>query len=219
MDLTMEIAEFVGFALIAIASITAVMNPASTTAVFTALTDGMTRGERRRVIHTTIKIAFIVLAFFALTGQLIFSIFNITVPAFRIAGGILLVTVATGMLSSRGESYLAADLENIAVVPLAFPLSCGPGTITTVILLASGGVTSLVAVFIGIIAALGLSYVGMVYGPLIFAFIGEGGLRVVPKLMAIIVLAIAIQFIITGIAEAVPQLLAGVDLGGNAGTT
>lgn len=214
MDLTGEIAEFVGFILVAIASITAVMNPASTTAVFMALTEGMTWSERQKVIHTTIWIAFVVLAFFALTGQLIFSIFNITVPAFRIAGGILLVTVATGMLTSRGESYLAADLENIAVVPLAFPLSCGPGTITTVILLASAGASSLIAVFFGIVVALALSYVGMLYGPRIFAFIGEGGLRVVPKLMAIIVLAIAIQFIISGIAEAMPQLLANLDLSG-----
>ena len=218
MSLVTEIAGFVGLALVAVASITAVMNPASTTAVFTALTEGMTPGERRKVIRTTVRISFIVLAFFALTGQLVFSIFNITVPAFLIAGGILLVTVATGMLGSRGESYRAGDLENIAIVPLAFPLSCGPGTITTVILLTSAGASSLIAVFLGIAAALGVSYVGMLYGPRIFAFIGEGGLRVVPKLMAVIVLAIAIQFIISGIAEAMPQLLSNVDFGGDAGT-
>ena len=65
-----------------------------------------------------------------------------------------------------------------------------------------------------IIAALGLSFVGMLYGPWIFASIGEGGLRVVPKLMAVIVLAIAVQFIISGIAEAMPQLFANVNFGG-----
>lgn len=218
MDPMTGVAGFVGFTLVAIASITAVMNPASTTAVFTALTDGMNPGERQKVIRTTIKISFIVLVFFALTGQLIFSIFNITVPAFQIAGGILLVTVATGMLGSRGESYQDGDQENIAIVPLSFPLSCGPGTITTVILLTSAGALSLIAVFLGITAALGVSYVGMLYGPRIFAFIGEAGLRVVPKLMAVIVLAIAIQFIISGIAEAMPQLLANVDFGGDPGT-
>lgn len=208
--------EFLGFTLVAIASITAVMNPASTIAVYTALTDGMSGSERMKVIHTTMKIAFIVLVFFSLTGQLIFSIFNITIPAFQIAGGILLVSVATGMLSSRGEAYSGADLENIAIVPLAFPLSCGPGTITTVILLASGpeGIWGIVAVFLGILVALILSYIGMLYGPRIFALVGEGGLRVVPKLMAIIVLAIAIQFIINGTAAAMPQLLESLDLTG-----
>ena len=216
MSLITELVGFLGFSLVAVASITAVMNPASTIAVYTALTDGMGRNERMKVIQTSIKIAFIVLAFFALTGQLIFSIFNITIPAFQIAGGILLVSVATSMLSSRGEAYSGADLENIAIVPLAFPLSCGPGTITTVILLASGpeGIWSIIAVFLGIIVGLAISYVGMLYGPRIFALIGEGGLRVVPKLMAIIVLAIAIQFIINGTAAAVPQLLAHLDLSG-----
>jgi multiple antibiotic resistance protein len=215
-DLLTEIMGFVGFTLVAIASIVAVMNPASTVAVYTALTEGMGRSERRMIIYTSMKIAFIVLVFFALTGQLIFTIFNITVPAFQIAGGILLVSVATGMLGTKGEAYPAAIIENIAIVPLAFPLSCGPGTITTVILLASGpeGITGIVAVFLGIAVALGVSYVGMLYGPWIFSFIGEEGLRVVPKLMAIIVLAIAVQFIISGTAAAVPQIFANVDFGG-----
>jgi multiple antibiotic resistance protein len=215
MDLMAEAAGFVGFTLIAVTSIIAVMNPASTTAVYTVLTEEMTWSERREIIRTVIRISSVVLVFFALTGQLIFSIFNITVPAFRIAGGILLVTVATGMLGQRTESYRAAELENIAVVPLSFPLTCGPGTITTVILLASGpeGIIGLVSVFIGIAASLTLSYIGMLYGPRILFLIGKGGLRVVPKLMAVIVLAIAIQFIISGIAEAMPQLLANVEIG------
>ena len=216
MDLITGLSGFLGFSLVALASIIAVMNPASTIAVYTALTEGMSESERLRVIRTSMKIAFIVLAFFALTGQLIFTIFNITVPAFQIAGGILLISVATGMLNTKGEAYSAADLENIAIVPLAFPLSCGPGTITTVILLASGpeGIWGIIAVFLGIIVALAVSYVGMLYGPRIFSLIGEGGLRVVPKLMAIIVLAIAIQFIINGVSAAMPQLLASLDLSG-----
>jgi len=215
-DLVASLAEFTAFSLVAVASIIAVMNPASTIVVYTALTEGMSRSERQKVINTSMKIAFIVLAFFALTGQLIFSIFNITVPAFQIAGGILLISVATGMLNTKGESYSPEELENIAVVPLAFPLSCGPGTITTVILLASGpeGVAGIIAVFAGIIVALAISYIGMLYGPTVFAYIGEEGLRVVPKLLAVIVLAIAIQFIINGISAAMPQLLGSIDLGG-----
>lgn len=212
MDLITGLAEFTAFSLVAIASIIAVMNPASTIVVYTALTDGMSEVERRKIIHSSMKIAFIVLAFFALTGQLIFTIFNITVPAFQIAGGILLISVATGMLNAKSEAYSPEELENIAVVPLAFPLSCGPGTITTVILLASGpeGVAGVVAVFAGIIIALATSYIGMLYGPKVFAYIGEEGLRVVPKLLAVIVLAIAIQFIINGIAAAMPQIMEAI---------
>ncbi len=70
-----------------------------------------------------------------------------------------------------------------------------------------------VAGFVGIAASLSLSYIGMLYSPRILILIGEGGLGVVPKLMTIIVLAIAVRFIISGIAEAMPRLLANVDTG------
>ncbi|MDD5418342.1 MAG: MarC family protein [Methanomicrobiaceae archaeon] len=197
------------FAVVAVASITAVMNPASTTAVYTILTRDMRAAGRREVIRRSIRISAIVLLFFAFTGQLIFSIFDITLPAFRIAGGILLVTVANGMLGSRKVTYSPEDLENMAVVPLAFPLTCGAGTITTVILLSSpaGNLARLAAVILAIGVALGISSAGMRYGPEIFRFIGEEGLNVVPKLMAIIVLALAVQFIISGVGEAMPQIL------------
>ncbi len=202
----------VEFALVAIASVIAVMNPASTTAVSTALMEDMRQPERRMVILESIKISLIVLLFFAFTGGLLFSVFSITVPAFRIAGGILLLTTAMGMLKPRPETYSHEELENIAVVPLAFPLTCGAGTITTVILLASEAVgpLQLAAVIGAILVALALSYVGMLYGPQIFRVIGQEGLAVIPKLMAIIVLALAVQFIITGIAEALPQIVSNL---------
>jgi len=207
-----EVLEFANYTLVAIASIVAVMNPASTTAVYTALTRNMKPEERRKVITGAMRISAIVLVFFALSGQLIFTIFNITIPAFRIAGGLLLITVATGMLSSRKELYTPEELENIAIVPLAFPLTCGAGTITTVILLASeaGSIVYVIPVLAAIAFAIGVSYIGMLYGPQIFRFIGEEELNVVPKLMAVIVLAIAVQFIISGISEAMPQILSNI---------
>lgn len=82
----------VEFALVAITSIIAVMNPTSTVAIYIALTKDMNLEENRKVIAKSMKISFVVLAFFAFTGQLLFLIFNITVAAFKIAGGILLIT-------------------------------------------------------------------------------------------------------------------------------
>ncbi|UCC33399.1 MAG: MarC family protein, partial [Candidatus Bathyarchaeota archaeon] len=174
-----------------------------------ALTRDMKPKERLKTAAKAMRLSFFVLAFFAFTGQLLFSIFNITVAAFKIAGGILLVVAALRMLVPRREEFSQEELENIAIFPLAFPLTAGPGTITTVILLVSEASDLLatflvfVAIFIGII----VSYLGMKYGPRIFRFMGDEGLRVVTKLMSIIVLAIAVQFIISGIAEAMPQVL------------
>jgi len=198
----------VEFALVAITSIIAVMNPTSTVAVHIALTRDITSEERHKVIAKSMKISFVVLAFFAFTGQLLFLIFNITLAAFKIAGGILLVTSAFSMLNPKKKEFSREELENIAIVPLAFPLTAGPGTIIAVILLVSEATSLLEAslVFVAIFAGVTASYLGMTYAPKIFKFLGEEGLHVITRLMSIIVLAIAVQFIINGIAETIPIL-------------
>jgi multiple antibiotic resistance protein len=197
------------FVVLAITSVIAVMEPPSTIAVYLTLTKDMNESQRRPIIAKSMQVSFLVLLFFALTGQLLFSVFNITIASFRIAGGILLVTVAFKMLNPKKGEYSEEELEDIAVVPLAFPLTAGPGTITTVILLVSEA-NDLVQVFLVISAiavGIAISYVGMKYASKISGFIGGEGLRVITKLMAIIVLAIAVQFVISGITEAIPQIL------------
>jgi len=196
------------FALVTITSIVAVMNPTSTVAIYIALTQDMNLKERREIIAKSLKISFLVLAFFAFTGQLLFLIFNVTFAAFKIAGGILLVTSAFTMLNPKKKEFSREELENIAVVPLAFPLTAGPGTITAVILLVSEASSLLEAslVFVGIFVGIAVSYLGMTYAPKIFKFLGEEGLKVITKLMSIIVLAIAVQFIISGVAETIHEL-------------
>jgi multiple antibiotic resistance protein len=127
------------------------------------------------------EISFVVLAFFAFTGQLLFLIFNITVAAFKIAGGILLVTSAFSMLNPKKKEFSREELENIAIVPLAFPLTAGPGTIMAVILLVSEASSLLEAslVFAAIFAGVTVSYLGMTYAPRIFKFLGEEGLHII----------------------------------------
>lgn len=198
----------VEFALVAITSIIAVTNPTSTVAVYIALTRDMDLDERRNVISKSMKISVLVLAFFAFTGQLLFLIFNVTFAAFKIAGGILLVTSAFSMLNPKRKEFSKEELENIAIIPLAFPLTAGPGTIMAVILLVSEASSMLETslVFVGILAGVAVSYMGMMYAPKIFKFLGEDGLHVITKLMSIIVLAIAVQFIINGVAETMSML-------------
>lgn len=198
----------VEFALIAITSIIAVTNPTSTVAVYIALTKDMDLEERRNVISKSMKISILVLAFFAFTGQLLFLILNVTFAAFKIAGGILLVTSAFSMLNPKRKEFSKEELENIAIIPLAFPLTAGPGTIMAVILLVSEASSMLETslVFVGILAGVAVSYMGMMYAPKIFKFLGEDGLHVITKLMSIIVLAIAVQFIINGVAETMSML-------------
>ena len=200
------------FATIAILSIVAVMNPLSTVAIFTSLTGDIgpekhSPEKHRKIAGKAMKIAFVVLVFFALTGELLFQVFNLHVFAFQIAGGILLVTIALKMLSEQPE-VSSDSREDISIIPLVFPLTAGPGAITTVILLFSQALDYFDAlfVFIGIAIGILLSYFGMKYAYRIIKVLGVEGLRVVTALMAIIVLAIAIQFIIVGIIDVIPYI-------------
>jgi len=195
------------FAVLAISSIIAITEPFSTIAIYTTLTDGLSPEKQRKIAAKSMKISFLILAFFALTGHLLFTVFNITTYAFEIAGGILLVAVALRMLNPGKDEY-SSDEHDVSIVPLAVPLTAGPGTITTVMLLFSQASNLLEAafVFVGIFLSVLLSYVGMVYSHRLFKIFGDDGLRVVTALMAIIVLAIAVQFVINGIVDVAPQI-------------
>jgi multiple antibiotic resistance protein len=187
------------------------MEPFSTVAVFVTITRDMTPEKKNRIIARSMGISFLVLAFFALTGHLLFQVFNITIAAFQIAGAILLVTIALDMLNPRRNGSFATGSGDIAVVPLAFPLTAGPGTITAAILLASKAQGALESffVFVGISLGILISYFGMKYSSRLFKFLGDEGLRMVTALMAIIVLAIAVQFVIDGVTNAIGQISSG----------
>lgn len=201
--------EVVGFALLAVTSIIAVVEPASNIAIFVSLTENLNAEEKRKIVSRAMLLSFVVLAFFALAGNLVFTFFNITISAFLIAGGVLLFDVALRMLHPKKDEYSRKELEDIAIVPLAFPLTAGPGSITTVMLLMSqaNGLIEDDLVFVGILAGVAVSYVGMVYSSKISKLIGTEGLRVVTKIMAVIVLAIAVQFLINGITGVIPTIV------------
>ena len=197
------------FLVLSITSIVSIMNPASTLAVYTVLTKDMKAEESHKIIVRSVTISFFVLSFFALTGQLLFTIFNITIASFKIAGGILMIVLALGMLSSKKREYSLDELEDFAIVPLTFPLTAGAGTITTVILLTSEANNLLLGsfIFIGIIIGILLSYLGMRYSYRIIKLVSREGLRVIARLLSIIILAIAVQFIINGIMDIILPFL------------
>ncbi len=201
--------DVLSFALLAVASLVAVVEPGSNIVIYLSLTRDMTGEEKRRIVSKAMKISFLVLAFFAVAGQLVFSFFNITISAFQIAGGVLLVDVALRMLHPGKDEYSREELEDVAIVPLAFPLTAGPGSITTVMLLMSqaNGLFEWPFVFVAIFASVLLSYVGMRYAGRLSGALGNEGLHVVTKIMAIIVLAIAVQFLINGVTDVVGYIL------------
>jgi len=189
------------FALLAFASIVAITEPTSTIPEFLALTRDLEAKERRRLALKVVMISFIVLAFFALTGHLLFVVFNITHGAFTIAGGILLMYVAFGMFRPRKEH--SQEEHEGAVIPLAFPLTAGPGAITAVILITAqaSNLFETFLVYAAISTAMLIVYVGLVYSSKLAGTLSNKALQVLPSFISIFILAIGVQFIINGIID------------------
>jgi len=215
-DLT-YVLEFIGGAII---SIIVISNPISTSAVFIALTQGMTQDEKIRIVRKSIIYSSGILLFFALTGFLIFTIFGFSIGAFRIAGGVLLFSTAIYMLNPKPSSVAADETSrDIALIPLAIPFTAGPGTIVTVVVLMSEarnlvntidtitGLLAMIGVILGIMVTIIVSYFMMAHSDRIDAVLKEGGRNVVTRLMGLLVMAISIQFIINGIKEILPEFM------------
>ena len=205
----------------AIISILVISNPLSTSAIFIALTETMTPKQKQEIIKRALKYSAGILVFFSMTGLFLFQLFGFSIGAFRIAGGVLLFTTAVTMLNPKTSHEEAGDAaDNIALIPLSIPFIAGPGTIVTVVVLIaeaekirdsqdfSTGILCILGVYIGITICIGISYIMMSRSDAIDKRLKEGGRKVVTKVMGLIVMAIAIQFIINGIKDVLPEFIA-----------
>jgi MarC family membrane protein len=196
----------------ALVTLLVVVDPVGLAPIFLALTEGMTDAARRRVALRASLIAFAVLAGFALAGQWLLAQLGITLPAFRIAGGLLLFAIAFEMVYGRrsdrqtrtAEQAVHADehARHVAAFPLAIPLLAGPGAITATLLLAgqAGGRPALLAALIGVIAmVVGLCVIVFSLAVPIGRLIGTTGNLVLSRLLGIILAALAVQFVIDGV--------------------
>lgn len=201
----------------AIIAIIVISNPVSTSTMFLALTERMSDEVKLRTAKKAARYSLLILLFFAMTGLLLFQVFGFSVGAFRIAGGILLITTAMDMLYAKQES-VSEPTRDISLMPMSIPFISGPGTIVTVVVLMSGAETlggddvglSLLAasgVFLGIFILIAVSYLVMINSERLFSLLRDEGRKVLTKLMGLIVLSIAIQFIINGIGDVLPMFV------------
>ena len=197
-------------------SLFAIVNPVGTIPTFVALTAGYTAKERRHVITKAILVGAGVLLLFGLAGERIFSMFSITIPAFRIAGGILIFKVAFDMLhgerprsdSNDQEITDALERESIGITPLGVPLLTGPGAITTVmIFIASYDAAGDRAMIYGaVMLVFAASFLLLFAAERLFQFMGRSGLMVFTRIMGLILAAVAVQFVINGVTAVLPGL-------------
>ncbi|MEA2663267.1 MAG: multiple antibiotic resistance protein [Candidatus Eremiobacteraeota bacterium] len=168
--------------------------------------------RRRQIINEAVLVAGAVILVMALVGRPLLNYLGITLPAFTIAGGILLFLIAIDMLFARPtgakqtdeEARAAAEAANPAVFPLAIPMIAGPGTIATVLLLAAltgGEWDRIVTLAAAYAAALAVTWICMRAATAMQRLIGTTGIHVVTRLLGIILAALAVQFVLNGLVE------------------
>ena len=213
----------VDFALSAFAAIFAIVNPVGNLTFFVALTEGYTQELKRKVINKVILVASVTLLVFALLGNYIFMVFHTSIPAFRIAGGILLFSIAFVMvwggrpgtkLTDRDRSE-ALEKETVGAVPLGVPMFAGPGSITTVmVFMAEVSSPSLdlvkaAVILAAIMATMAASYILLLHSDRITRRMGRIGALAFSRIMGLILAAIAVQIILVGIFGAIDLFYTG----------
>jgi multiple antibiotic resistance protein len=200
--------------LLALSTFFATIGPADLILVYAALTERSTPADRRVMALRGVLIATGILLFFAVFGEAMLKLFGITLPALRIAGGVLLLLISIDMVFARhsGGTGTTPEEENearkrpdISVFPLATPLIAGPGAISGVILLsAAQGAFTLgwLMVVAGMLTILLVTYLAMLVAIPIQRLLGVTGLAVVSRVVGVLLAALAIQFLIDGISSA-----------------
>jgi multiple antibiotic resistance protein len=202
--------SFWQFALITFTSVLFIVDPIAVIPSYLVITRDETSDQR----HVTARRACITAAFimlsFAIGGQYIFAAFGITLPAFRIAGGLILWLVAMDMLRGQRTTQESAEeivegeeKEDVAITPLAMPMLAGPGAISTVMVLAAQArtVRESAVVYLAIALTAFVSWITLRVGEKVVMRVGQTGMRMMTRIMGLMLAAVAVQLVITGVRD------------------
>ncbi|MEM9798194.1 MAG: MarC family protein [Pseudomonadota bacterium] len=193
----------------AIAAFTAlfvIIDPIGLTPIFTALTSGLSPRARRTIALRACGVAAGILLLFALAGEAVLGFLGISMPAFRIAGGLLLFLTALEMLferrTRRREDKAEVPVDDPSVFPLALPLIAGPGAIATVILLTDGADAPATLAVLGVLAAvLAMVLLFFQLAAPMERMLGATGINVVTRVLGMLLAALSVQFVLDGLRD------------------
>lgn len=206
-----SVTEIFEFALLALTSIFFLVDPFAVIPLFLAVTSDASVPVRRQVARRSAFTCAIVLCAFALAGSLIFKLFGITLPAFKIAGGIILLQIGIDMLQAKQSGQRAtpeeteegAAKEDASIIPLGMPMLAGPGAISTVMVLIgeSHEVWKRGVVYAAILITSLAAYLVLAGAGRVRRYMGETGIRILMRLMGLLLVALAVQFIANGLID------------------
>lgn len=210
---TLEFAIYLQFFL----GLVAAVNPIGIMPVFVSLTGHMSLEEKYKTAATANIAVGVILAVSLLCGQFLLDMFSISLDAFRIAGGLLLMSIAFSMMSgklgedkqNKQERTESISREQIGVVPLAMPLMAGPGAISSTIVYGSRypGLFETIGIIATIAVFCFCSWLLFRSAPMIVRILGQTGINVITRIMGLILAALGIQFIVNGIGSLFPVLV------------
>lgn len=208
----LERSSVVRFSVLALSSIFFLVDPFAALPTFLAVTAGADKHRRKLIARKASLTAFVLLTAFALAGQLIFRVFGITLPAFEIAGGIILLLIGLDMLNARRsptqetgpEAEAAASKEDAGIVPLGIPMLAGPGSITSVMVLvgqAQGQWALLAAIVAAISFTALICYLVLGNSDRVASALGETGIRILVRIMGLLLVSLAVQYFVNGLID------------------
>ncbi len=191
----------------------AIMNPISNLPAYMALVADDSQKISRKIAFRSLLIAFVIVTVFIFSGDFIFKVFGITIISFRIAGGILVAVIGYHMINgNHSPSYkgmeqqaVNSDPMSIAISPLAMPLFAGPGTITTALSLANGGLQNQLITVVAFALLCVITYLLLRSAKQIAGFLGENLMKIITKMMGLLLFSIGIQMIIVSVQTLLKQ--------------
>ena len=191
----------------------AIMNPISNLPAYMALVADDSQKISRKIAFRSLLIAFVIITVFIFSGDFIFKVFGITIVSFRIAGGLLVAVIGYHMNNgNHSPSYkgmeqqaVNSDPMSIAISPLAMPLFAGPGTITTALSLANGGLQNQLITVVAFALLCVITYLLLRSAKQIAGFLGENLMKIITKMMGLLLFSIGIQMIIVSVQTLLKQ--------------
>ena len=191
----------------------AIMNPISNLPAYMALVADDSQKISRKIAFRSLLIAFVIITVFIFSGDFIFKVFGITIISLRIAGGILVAVIGYHMINgNHSPSYkgmeqqaVNSDPMSIAISPLAMPLFAGPGTITTALSLANGGLQNQLITVVAFALLCVITYLLLRSAKQIAGFLGENLMKIITKMMGLLLFSIGIQMIIVSVQTLLKQ--------------
>lgn len=191
----------------------AIMNPISNLPAYMALVADDNQKISRKIAFRSLLIAFVIITVFIFSGDFIFKVFGITIVSFRIAGGILVAVIGYHMINgNHSPSYkgmeqqaVNSDPMSIAISPLAMPLFAGPGTITTALSLANGGLRNQLITVVAFALLCVITYLLLRSAKQIAGFLGKNLMKIITKMMGLLLFSIGIQMIIISVQTLLKQ--------------